>query len=130
CYDNCNPDDFQVENMVLVSSHQLKAGHKEKSPPELEGTVRKKLNVVREQIIATDYPNQHFLTGNIILSDDIVDILAKRARFITSVEAILQQTYWIHVPKYGVKVVDAIQELLLQFPDLVREARETQTAER
>jgi hypothetical protein len=51
--------------------------------------------VVREQIVAEVYPNRHFITGNTILADDIIDTLAKRARLVTSVDALLQQARWV-----------------------------------
>ncbi|KAJ7135485.1 P-loop containing nucleoside triphosphate hydrolase protein [Mycena crocata] len=121
CCDNCNPEAFQIETIVLEGGHQLKGGRKGKSSPELEMAVREKLNVLREQFIADDYPMQHFLTGNAILADDVIDTLAKRARLISSVETLRSQTRWMHTPKYGEKVVAAIQEILLDFPDLDRE---------
>lgn len=130
CCDNCDPEAFQVETIVLEGGPQLRSGRKQKSPPELENAVREKLNAVRDQIVAADFPMQHFLTGNVILPDDVVDALAKRARLVTSVDTLLQHTRWIQSAKYGTRVVAAIQEVLLEFPDLEKEARETQAAER
>ncbi|KAJ7094490.1 P-loop containing nucleoside triphosphate hydrolase protein [Mycena belliarum] len=130
CCDNCNPDAFEVETIVLVGGHQIKAGRKEKSSPEVEDAVRERLTALREEILGAEFPNQHFLTGNVLISNDVVDTLAKRARLVTSIETLLQQTYWIYAQKYGPKVVPAIQEVLVQFPDLAKEARETQAAER
>ncbi|KAJ7926373.1 hypothetical protein B0H13DRAFT_1862406 [Mycena leptocephala] len=40
CCDNCEPDKFQVENVVLVGGQNLKTGRKEKSSPELEAAMR------------------------------------------------------------------------------------------
>lgn len=111
CCDNCNPDAFEVETIVLVGGHQIKAGRKEKSSPEVEDAVRERLTALREEILGAEFPNQHFL-------------------IVTSIETLLQQTYWIYAQKYGPKVVPAIQEVLVQFPDLAKEARETQAAER
>ncbi|KAJ7676345.1 hypothetical protein B0H17DRAFT_945412 [Mycena rosella] len=128
CCDNCHPKKFPVETIVLVSGHQLKAGRKEKSPPELEVAVREKLNDVREQIVVADFPNENFLTGNVFISDDVVDTLAKRARLLTFVDTILQHTYWIFAQKYGDKVIAAIQDFLTDFPDLAKEVQETQVA--
>ncbi|KAJ6577765.1 hypothetical protein B0H19DRAFT_1253076 [Mycena capillaripes] len=130
CCDNCDPEAFPVPRIVLLGEHKLKTGRKGLSSPELENAVRKKLEVVREQIVASDYPNQHFLTGNAILADNVLDALAKRARLVTSVETLQQQTRWIHAPRYGSQVVEAIQEVLVDFPDLVAHERESQAAER
>ncbi|KAJ7163529.1 P-loop containing nucleoside triphosphate hydrolase protein, partial [Mycena crocata] len=130
CCDNCNPEAFRVETIALEGGSQLKSGRKGKSSPELEDAVREKLFTVREQIVAADFPMQHFLTGNAILADDVIDTLAKRARLISSVEALLSQTRWMQAKKYGETIVAAIQDVLLEFPDLEREARESQAAER
>jgi hypothetical protein len=77
CCDNCDPESFEVETIALVGGPQLKAGRKAISSPELEAAVRKKLNELRDQIVAADFPNQHFLTGNVIIADHVVDALAK-----------------------------------------------------
>ncbi|KAJ7448404.1 P-loop containing nucleoside triphosphate hydrolase protein [Mycena latifolia] len=130
CCDNCAPDELKVERVVLVGGHSLKTGRREKSSPELEAAVREKLNGVRKQIMDDHYPNQHFLTGHAILPDDIVDTLAQRARLVTSVDTLLQQTYWSQASRFGNIVVDAIQEVVLLFPDHAREAREQEAAER
>ncbi|KAJ7177837.1 P-loop containing nucleoside triphosphate hydrolase protein [Mycena filopes] len=130
CCDNCEPDAFKIQRIVLLGEQKLKTGRKGTSSAELEAAVRKKVEEVREEIVATNFPNQHFLTGNVIISDDILDVLAKRARLITSVDALLQQTRWIHAEKYGVQLVNAICLVVAEFPDHVGEARETQAAER
>ncbi|KAF8176222.1 P-loop containing nucleoside triphosphate hydrolase protein [Mycena galopus ATCC 62051] len=130
CCDNCNPEAFEVENIALVGGPQLKTGRKTTSSAELENAVKQKLKEVRREIIKTHYPNQHFLTGKAIITDTVVDVLAKRARLVTSVHTLLQQTRWVHAPKYGEIVVNAIQEVLVDFPDLAQVARDTQAAEK
>ncbi|KAF7373721.1 p-loop containing nucleoside triphosphate hydrolase protein [Mycena sanguinolenta] len=130
CCDNCDPEAFPIPRIVIKGEHKLKTGRKGLSSPEVESAVRKKLEVLREQIVETKYPNQHFLTGNVILADDVLDTLAKRARLVTSVDTLLQQTRWIHARQYGSQVVDAIQEVLVDFPDPAALERESQAAER
>ncbi|KAJ7430797.1 P-loop containing nucleoside triphosphate hydrolase protein [Mycena galericulata] len=129
CCDNCDPAAFKVETIAFVGDHKLKMGRKATSSPELESAVRKKLQELREQIVASEYPNQHFLTGNAILADNVLDTLAKRARQVTSVDTLLQQTRWIHAQRYGARIVEAIQDVLGDFPDLAAAARENQAAE-
>ncbi|KAJ6492500.1 hypothetical protein C8R47DRAFT_1270734 [Mycena vitilis] len=130
CCDNCDPEAFEIETIALVGGHQLKAGRKQTSSPELEDAVRTKLKEVRDKIAADIFRNQHFLAGNAIMSDNVVDALARRARLITSVDALQQQTRWVHAPNHGGVVVDAIQEVLVQFPDLAKVAREAEAAEK
>ncbi|KAJ7640520.1 P-loop containing nucleoside triphosphate hydrolase protein [Mycena rosella] len=130
CCDNCEPDRFQIETIALVGGTNLKTGRKEKSSPELEEAVREELEVVRKQIVADHYPNQNIITGNVLLADAIVDTLAKRARLITSVETLLQQTRWGQAPRFGHLVVEAIEEVVLRFPDHAKAARELEAAER
>ncbi|KAJ7444642.1 P-loop containing nucleoside triphosphate hydrolase protein [Mycena galericulata] len=130
CCDNCEPEAFRVENIALVGGQNLRTGRREKSSPELEDAVREKLEVVRDRIVADHYPNQHFITGNVILSDDVVDTLAKRARLVTSVDSLLQQTRWSQAPRFGDLVVKAIEEVVCRFPDLAKAARELEAAER
>ena len=129
CCDNCAPAEFQVENIALVEGHSLKAGRKEKSSPELETAVWEKLKEVREKIVADHYPNQHFISGHAILADDIVDTLAKRARLVTSVDTLLQQARWSQATRFGDIVGNAIQEVVLLFPDHAKAARELEAAE-
>lgn len=90
--------------MALIGGLQLKTGRREKSSPELEAAVRAKLEAVREEIVARDFPNQHFLTGNVILADNVIDILAKRARLITSIDALLQETRWLQASQFALKL--------------------------
>lgn len=130
CCDNCAPDKFQVENITLVGGHSLKAGRKDKSSPELEMAVQKKLKEVRDKIVADHYPNQHFISAPVILADDIVDTLAKRARLVTSVDTLLDQVRWSQAARFGDLVVDAIQDVVLLFPDHAKAARELEAAER
>ncbi|KAJ7906755.1 hypothetical protein B0H13DRAFT_2333200 [Mycena leptocephala] len=63
CCDNCDPESFEVETIALVGGPQLKAGRKATSSPELEAAVRKKLNELRDEIVAADFPSQLFLTA-------------------------------------------------------------------
>jgi len=65
-----------------------------------------------------------------VLPDNVVDALAMRARFVTSIDTLLEQTRWNFAQKYSDTVVRAIQEVLVDFPDLAKEAREIQAAER
>ncbi|KAJ6456465.1 P-loop containing nucleoside triphosphate hydrolase protein [Mycena sanguinolenta] len=132
CRDNCSPEAVQVPTIVLAGERKIKTGRKGISSPELENAVRdlEKLQALREHIVANEYPNQHFLTGDVIITDDVLDTLAKRARRVTSVETLLQQTYWIHASQYGDQFVAALQEVLVDFPDPDAVEREIQTAER
>ncbi|KAJ7235274.1 P-loop containing nucleoside triphosphate hydrolase protein [Mycena haematopus] len=130
CCDNCDPEAVKVPVIVLVGERKLKTGRKGLSTPDLEAAVRSKLEAVREQIITEHYPRQHFLTGNVIITDDVLDVLAKRARLVTSLETLQQQCRWIHAPRHGDRVVEAIQEVLAEFPDLAAVERDAHTAER
>jgi hypothetical protein len=130
CCDNCDPEKLAVERVALVGGQKLKTGRREKSSPELEDAVREKLHWARKQIIADHFPRQHFLTGEAILADDIVDTLAQRARHITSVDTLLQQSRWSQATRFGDFVVKAIQDVVILFPDLAKEAREQEAAER
>ncbi|KAK7013931.1 hypothetical protein R3P38DRAFT_3575388 [Favolaschia claudopus] len=69
CCDNCNPEEFEVENIVPTGGQNLKTGRREVSSDELDAAVRERLKIVRNQIVADVYPNQHILTGNSILAD-------------------------------------------------------------
>ncbi|KAJ6448621.1 hypothetical protein C8R45DRAFT_1115134 [Mycena sanguinolenta] len=131
-FGNQNKKASQVLMIALVGERKLKSGHKGMSSPEVEVAARKKLEAVREQIVAREYPNQYFLTGHVILrlTDDVLDVLAKRAPLVTSVETLQHQTRWVHAPQYGSRVVATIQEVLVDFPDLAALERETQNAER
>ncbi|KAK6987847.1 hypothetical protein R3P38DRAFT_3374402 [Favolaschia claudopus] len=84
--------------------------------------------LLREEIIAAEFSDQHFLTGNAILSDDTLDALAKRARLLTSLDVLAQHTHWVHAPKYGNQVITALQEVLVDFPDHAAAEREAQKA--
>ncbi|KAK6974225.1 p-loop containing nucleoside triphosphate hydrolase protein [Favolaschia claudopus] len=128
CCENCNPEAFPVPTISMLGERKLRIERKGLSSPELEEAARKRLNNLREEIIAAAFPDQHFLTGNAILSDDILDVLAKRARLLTSLDTLRQHTHWVHASKYGNQVVTALQEVLVDFPDHAAAEREAQAA--
>ncbi|KAF7302211.1 p-loop containing nucleoside triphosphate hydrolase protein [Mycena indigotica] len=130
CCDNCDPDTFELETVVLVGGRGRKAGRKGASSEELDAAIRAKLEAFREELVDELYPHQHFLSGSILLSDAVVDDLAKRARLIVNSEAIGQHTHWVLAPKYGDRVVSVIQNIVTLYPDAAALARKTQEAER
>ncbi|KAJ6475103.1 P-loop containing nucleoside triphosphate hydrolase protein [Mycena vitilis] len=130
CCDNCHPELFEVETIALVGGPQLKGGRKKTSSPELEAAVRTKLDKVRDKLAAAKYPNNHFLTGNAIMADDVLDVLAKRARLVTSIDTLQQQVRWVHASTYGAQIVDAIQAVVVNFPDPAKAAREAEATQK
>ncbi|KAJ7054574.1 P-loop containing nucleoside triphosphate hydrolase protein [Mycena amicta] len=129
CCDNCDPKAFVQERIVLVGGLNRR-GQKAASSPELYDAVVSKLDDLRDQILDEHYPGQSFLSGKALIPVVVVDALAKRARRVISVEAVRQQTPWIHAPTYGARVVAAIQAVVARFPDPEQDACDAEAAAR
>jgi hypothetical protein len=131
CCDNCHPDLFPVETIHLSGGSQLKTGRRRhaKTAEEVVNNVQAMLRLLRETLVQRDFPNQYFITGKAIMSDLIVDALAKYARDITSVVALQQTVRWNWAPQYAQDVVTAIAELLLEYLDPELQAREERERE-
>ncbi|THU87112.1 hypothetical protein K435DRAFT_577784, partial [Dendrothele bispora CBS 962.96] len=134
CCDNCHPDRFLVPTIQLTDPNQLQApGRTHKSSEELQNAIKTKLRVLREEIVQRAYPNQYIITGKVILQDDVINSLADHARLITSVEVIKKRVRWHWTDTYGTAVVDAIAEVLQDYPDtrqIEQEKRERERAEK
>ncbi|KAJ7127539.1 P-loop containing nucleoside triphosphate hydrolase protein [Mycena crocata] len=132
CCDNCSPDLFPVETVRLIGGLQLKAGRRRyaKATEELIADTKKTLKQLREDIVEQDYPDGLIITGKIILSDTVIEVIALHVREITSLESLMNTVRWHWAPRYGSKVVAAIEILLVAHPDLESQAREEEKRER
>ncbi|KAJ3925100.1 MAG: P-loop containing nucleoside triphosphate hydrolase protein [Lentinula lateritia] len=132
CCNNCEPLQFPVEAIRLTDPDQLRLpGRAQKSSPEVAEAVRSQLLVLREKLVADIYgPDQYMVTGKMILSDEIINVLAERARFVDSVEALKQCVYWHFAHEFGNDVVLVLADVLANFPDSAQKAQELQQHER
>ncbi|KAJ7166272.1 P-loop containing nucleoside triphosphate hydrolase protein [Mycena filopes] len=132
CCDNCSPDKFPVDTIRLTDGTQTKLGRRQqtKTVEEVSAAIKETLLALRNSIACTRYPGQNIVTGKILMSNLVVDALANRARSITSVEAINQTVRWAWAAELGPEVVEAIQQRLLDFPDLEELARQEEQRER
>lgn len=77
CCDNCQPDQFPVEKIILSTETGLKRGKKKRILKKQEDTLRERLVEWRETVlIEFVYPGLSSMSGQTILGDDIVDKLA------------------------------------------------------
>ncbi|KAK6977332.1 p-loop containing nucleoside triphosphate hydrolase protein [Favolaschia claudopus] len=131
CCDNCTPDLFPVRT-VRLSNGAPKLGRKpkNKTTEEVAAAVTETLQTLRDSIARKKYPQQNIITGKILMSDLILDTLAARARSIDSLDALNRTVRWVWAPEFGVEVVEAIQQRLLDFPDFERLAREEKEREK
>lgn len=132
CCDNCEPDKFPTPTVRINDPNQLRLpGRLRKSSPELAAAVRARLYTFRDHLCEELYgSDQCLVTGKMILQDEIIDVLAERARRITSLEALRASVYWHFHREHGEAVAEAIREVLLQHPDPAEEAREQEEHER
>ncbi|KAF8829544.1 hypothetical protein HHX47_DHR3000514 [Lentinula edodes] len=132
CCDNCEPLQFPVEAIRLTDPDQLRLpGRAQKSSPEVAEAVRSQLLVLREKLVADIYgSDQYMVTGKMILPAEIINVLAKRARFVDSVEALKQCVYWHFAHEFGNDVVLVLTDVLANFPDSVQKTQELQQRER
>ncbi|KAJ7066255.1 P-loop containing nucleoside triphosphate hydrolase protein [Mycena amicta] len=132
CCDNCAPDDpeFKIDAIIRTGGHKRPRGRRPASSPELEDAVYTKLLDLREQLIEDEYPGQSFLTGKALLPDAVLDTLARRARLLTSVDDLRQETTWIHIAKYGARLISVVQDVVALYPDHAQAARDAEAAER
>ncbi|KAJ7705745.1 P-loop containing nucleoside triphosphate hydrolase protein [Mycena metata] len=125
CCDNCSPDEFPVDTIRLTGAGK-RTGRRQgtKTTEDVAAAIQETLLTLRDNIARTKYSRQNIVTGKILMSNLVVDALANRARSITSVEAINQTVQWVWATDLGAEVVQAIQQRLLDFPDLEEERRE------
>lgn len=123
---------FPTPTIRLNDPNQLRLpGRLRKSSPELAAAVHERLCLFRDHLCEELYgSDQCLVTGKMILQDEIVDVLAERARRITSLEALRASVYWHFSQEYGEAVVEAIREVLQEHPDPAEEAREREEHER
>lgn len=130
CCDNCAPDMFPVDTIILEGEHKLKTGRLGKSPEVIYDAVLERLRKLRQSIVERDYPNQHFITGRAILQDNIMDSLAERAILITSAEVIKDYVHWIWSDRYGDEVYQEIKVVRDTFPELLVTAKDREIRRR
>ncbi|KAJ7106926.1 hypothetical protein C8R44DRAFT_637663 [Mycena epipterygia] len=126
CCDNCTPDLFPIETVRLEGGSQLRSGRRRKAPEELVDEARETLRTLRDAIARREYPSGYIITGKILMSDQIIEALAPRARDITSVDTLAETVRWHWAPTYGEEVVEAIKAVVARHPD----PREEQQRER
>ncbi|KAK7013460.1 hypothetical protein R3P38DRAFT_2546130, partial [Favolaschia claudopus] len=127
CCDNCTPNLFPVETVRLTNAlPKLGRKSKNKTNEEVAAAVQETLRTLRDTIARRKYPQQHIITGKILMSNQVLDALANRARSIDSSDTLNQTVRWLlnWAPEFGAEVVKAIQKRLLDFPDFERLARE------
>ena len=132
CCDNCNPNLFPVDTIRLTDPNQLQLpGRSRKSPPEVFEAVQQELQVLREKFVTDLYGHSQLLiTGKMILQDDIIAVLAERARSIVSVNALKQRVYWHFANQFGNDIVQAVTLVMVRFPDTVQMAKQLKDRER
>ncbi|KAJ7107392.1 P-loop containing nucleoside triphosphate hydrolase protein [Mycena epipterygia] len=126
CCDNCTPDLFPIETVRLEGGSQLRSGRRRKAPEELVDEARETLRTLRDAIARREYPSGYIITGKILMSNQIIEVLAPRARDITSVDTLAETVRWHWAPTYGEEVVEAIKAIVARHPD----PREEQQRER
>ncbi|KII91475.1 hypothetical protein PLICRDRAFT_696510 [Plicaturopsis crispa FD-325 SS-3] len=119
CCDNCTPELFPVETVRVTGRHKLKTGRAGKTTEAVYNAVSEHLKPLREQIVSRDWPNQHFLTGRVILDDDCIHRISTWAGCIMSLETLQDHVRWHWAPTYGDEVIKAVQTVLAEFPSAV-----------
>ncbi|KAK0435752.1 P-loop containing nucleoside triphosphate hydrolase protein [Armillaria borealis] len=118
CCDNCNPAQFPVDTILVTGDDRLKSGRKARSSEEIHDAVRAALLVLREHLAERQFgPDQVWFTGESILQESVIEILAQRAPLINSVTSISDYVKWAWAEKYGSDVLMAIQQILSTFPE-------------
>ncbi|THU97531.1 hypothetical protein K435DRAFT_597334, partial [Dendrothele bispora CBS 962.96] len=125
CCDNCNPESFQVENIVLTASYPLRAGRARVPSPELRDALTRALDIWRKDVIDRDYPNQSIIVGRHILDDSVIEKIVARAHIIKDTNIFRRVIPWGYGRgRYGEEVVKIVTDTGMLYPDVEEVARQ------
>ena len=113
CCDNCNPDEFPVDVIHVIDPSDLKKGRSPVSTDDFEADVCDRLLSLAQFIVKCDYPNQCFFTAHHLITPTIIDIIAKYATGIKTVDKLNKNVRWFNSRDYGAEFVDVINEYML-----------------
>ncbi len=88
CCDNCHPDEFPIDTIVIEGERLLKTGRTVTIMEEVYDAVSEALRSLRQEISQTDFAGQVLITGRSILPDNVIQVLAQRAPLLASVDSI------------------------------------------
>ncbi|KAF9011536.1 P-loop containing nucleoside triphosphate hydrolase protein [Hymenopellis radicata] len=135
CCDNCQPTQFPVETVSFAAATTFRPGRPPKPTPELYDAAVFSLQNWRSVIILSDFPNQRSITGKHLLSTDIIEKIASRARAITDVRMFdVNNISWAwgraNDYRYGRQIVGLLSILCERYPDPQALEREAAARER
>lgn len=119
CCDNCHPEAFLVDTIVIEGERKLKSGRVGKSPEVIFDCVHKQLLEWRASLFHRLYgANRHVITPGMLISQKSLVTLAERAILITTVDSLRDYVSWAWTDTYGQEIVDVIQTVREEHPDL------------
>jgi hypothetical protein len=123
CCDNCQPHLFPRETVEVVEGKpRPPRGGKRPTLKQYEAVVAA-LNDLREELAEEKYGVGSLIySGKTLMSDSVIDELARRSRQISNVEELKERVNWAHVDTYADKVIPVIQVAVRRFPDAQQEA--------
>ncbi|KAL1665633.1 P-loop containing nucleoside triphosphate hydrolase protein [Schizophyllum commune] len=109
CCDNCTPNLFPIDTVLLEDPSQLQKGRRQRATKELEACVRARLEVIRGEWFAAAYPaGSHFLSPSHFLSDDLIATISSTATSFGNLPGFNTKFRWHWSPRYGSELVDAV----------------------
>jgi hypothetical protein len=126
CCDNCHPDLFSIDTILIKYPFPTHARQAPKPSLELQSAV---INALRSWQMATverDYPGQQIITSRYLLNDDIIDKIAAWPRAIDTVDVFQHIIPWrvgVELP-YGTEVIKVVKDEVAKYPDPQEAARQ------
>ena len=131
CCDNCEPDKFPIEKIVLSKVPGLKRGKKKHVPKEQEDKLRNVLKEWRDtDLLEHLYPGLSSISGRTILGDDIVEKIVCCGERLKTYDELRQHARWAlghddnsgGPSEIGRMLLDIMGKVYQQFEDEEKEA--------
>lgn len=139
CCDNCEPDKFPIEKIVVSKPPGLKRGKKKNTPKEQEDMLRNTLKEWRDtKLLDHLYPGLSSISGRTILGDDIIEKIACCGERLKTYDELRQHARWTlghdedsgGPSPIGRMLLDVIGEVYQQFDNQEKEAAAEQQKRR
>lgn len=111
CCDVCQKDRFPVEHITLDDPTKLRGGRRPRTSQAMQDAARSRLEHLRDGIVQRKFPRQMFLTGQDVMSDSVLDGLAKGTSYMKTVDDVRSRLRWYWLDEYDEEVLAAIHEV-------------------
>lgn len=131
CCDNCEPEKFPIEKIILQKDPGLKRGKKRKVPENQMSVMRDTLKEWHEnELLEHVYPGLSTISGRTILGDDIVEKIVNCCERLTTYKELRRHARWVlghdaetdGPSEIGTMLLAVLHKVYQQFDDEAEQA--------